>query len=89
MRRVRSGDARRVEFAIDYQAAESPSRQIAAWLRKRITEGEYLPGQRLPTERELQQTLGVAATTARRAMRILAADGLVVTTPGRGTHVAK
>jgi DNA-binding GntR family transcriptional regulator len=75
-------------FEIDYQAADSPSRQIASWLRGRISAGEFRPGQRLPTERELQQTLGVAATTTRRAYRQLADEGLVVTTPGRGTHVA-
>lgn len=74
---------------IDYTAADPPSRQIAAWLRGRIEAGEFTPGQRLPTERDLQQELGAAATTVRRAMRLLAAEGLVITTPGRGTHVAK
>jgi DNA-binding GntR family transcriptional regulator len=72
---------------IDYQAAEPPYRQIAAWLRKRIEEGEFGPGQRLPTERDLQETLGVAATTTRRAMRLLADGGWITTTPGRGSHV--
>jgi GntR family transcriptional regulator len=74
---------------IDYTAASPPHRQIAAWLRARIEAGEFGPGQRLPTERDLMQQLGVAATTARRAMRVLAEEGLVVTTPGRGTHVAR
>ena len=76
---------RRVE--IDYEAAEPPYRQIAAWLRERILSGELRPGQRLPTERDIQQLTGAAQTTTRRAYRLLAADGLVVTTPGRGTHV--
>ncbi len=76
-------------FEIDYQAALSPSRQIAAWFRARIKAGEFGPGQRLPTERDLQQQLGVAATTTRRAYRLLADEGLVVTTQGRGTHVAE
>jgi DNA-binding GntR family transcriptional regulator len=86
MRRVCSGHDARVE--IDYLAADPPYRQIAAWLKSRIERGEFQPGQRLPTERELQQTLGAAATTTRRAYRLLVAEGLVVTTPGRGTHVA-
>ena len=72
---------------MDYEAAAAPYMQIAAWLRGRIAAGEFAPGQRLPTERQLMQELGVAATTARRAMRVLAREGLVVTTPGRGTHV--
>ena len=78
-----------VGIDIDYEAAEPPYRQIAAWLRGRIESGELKPGQRLPTERDLQQLLGVAQTTTRRAYRLLAAEGIVVTTPGRGTHVAK
>ena len=76
-------------FEIDYQAAQPPSRQIADWFRDRIKAGEFRPGQRLPTERDLQQQLGVAATTTRRAYRLLAAEGYVVTTGGRGTHVAQ
>jgi GntR family transcriptional regulator len=76
-------------FEIDYEAARSPSRQIADWFRSRIKAGEFRPGQRLPTERALQQQLGVAATTTRRAYRLLADEGYVVTTPGRGTHVAE
>jgi DNA-binding GntR family transcriptional regulator len=71
---------------IDYQAAEPPYRQIAAWLRERIRSGELQPGQRLPTERDLTQEFGVAATTTRRAYRLLAQEGWVTTTPGRGTH---
>ena len=76
-------------FEIDYEAAESPHKQIARWLRGRIESGELAPGRRLPTERQLQQELGVAATTTRRAYRLLAAEGYVITTPGRGTHVAE
>jgi GntR family transcriptional regulator len=76
-------------FEIDYEAAESPHRQIASWLRRRIESGELAPGRRLPTERQLQEELGVAATTTRRAYRLLADEGWVVTTPGRGTHVAE
>lgn len=78
---------RRMEIEIDYEAAEPPYRQIAAWLRERIASGELRPGQRLPTEKDLQQLLGVAQTTTRRAYRLLVAENLVVTTPGRGTHV--
>ncbi len=77
------------EFQVDYEAALAPYRQIAAWLRGRIESGELAPGRRLPTERQLQQELGVAATTTRRAYRLLAGEGLVVTTSGRGSHVAQ
>ena len=87
MRSVRSGDAGLVaRFQVDYQAAEPPYRQIAAYFRERIRKGEFPPGRRLPTERDLTELWGVAATTTRRAMRLLAEEGWVTTTPGRGTH---
>lgn len=72
---------------IDYTAAEPPYKQIADWLRERIQAGEFAPGQRLPTERDLLELLGVAATTSRRAYRLLSDEGWVTTTAGRGTHV--
>ncbi len=72
---------------IDYEAAKPPHVQIADWLRQRIIEGELPPGKRLPTEKALQDELGVARTTTRRAMRVLADDGYILTTPGRGSHV--
>ena len=50
--------------------------------------GDLAPGRPLPTEHQLQEELEVAATTTRRAYRLLAEEDLVVTTPGRGTHVA-
>lgn len=74
---------------IDYLAADPPYRQLAAWLRDRILAGEFPPGRRLPTEKDLMQELGVAATTARRAFRLLAAEGYVVTTAGRGSHATR
>lgn len=76
-----------VAFEIDYEAAEHPHQQIAAWLRQRIRGGEFAPGQRLPTERRIQEETGAAATTTRRAMRLLVKEGLVRTVPSRGNYV--
>ena len=64
----------------------SPHRQIAAWLRKRIEAGEFPPGKRLPSENDIQQLTGVAATTVRRAIALLREQGIVYTVPGRGTY---
>lgn len=52
-------------------------REVAAILRARITAGELRPGARMPSERDLQQTYGVARETARRAARMLAEEGLI------------
>lgn len=78
-----------VEIEIDYDAPESPHRQIAAWLRGKIESGELQPGRKIPSEKDVMDMTGVARTTVRRAVKVLRDEGLVVTTAGRGTHVAK
>jgi GntR family transcriptional repressor for pyruvate dehydrogenase complex len=62
---------------------------VADALRRRIALGGYEPGELLPTERELASTLGIGRAALRTALRQLAAEGLVSTTPGRsgGTRV--
>ncbi len=77
------------DLQIDYEAPLSPHRQIAAWLRKRIESGEFRPGRRLPSENDIMQMTGVAATTVRRAVALLRQQGLVYTVPGRGTYVGQ
>ncbi|MEV6798660.1 GntR family transcriptional regulator [Micromonospora rifamycinica] len=62
-------------------------RQLAAILRKAIEVGQYPPGSRLPSEKTLNQTHGVARETASKAMDALAAEGLAVMVPGVGWHV--
>ena len=41
------------------------------------------PGRRLPSENDIMQMTGVAATTVRRAVALLRQQGLVYTVPGR------
>ena len=48
-----------------------------------IALGEFVPGQRLPTERELAATLAVSRTTIREAISRLAATGYVAVRRGR------
>lgn len=45
--------------------------------------GEFVPGQRLPPERELAATLGVSRTTVREAVSRLAATGVLDVRRGR------
>ncbi len=53
-------------------------------IRRAIGTGRYLPGERLPAERELASQLGVSRTTVREALRILQLDGLIEVRRGRG-----
>jgi DNA-binding transcriptional MocR family regulator len=63
--------------------------QIAAQLRASIEAGELRRGERLPTIRELAQSLGVNRDTIQLAYDALAAQGLVEAGVGRGTFVAQ
>lgn len=48
-----------------------------------IAVGEYLPGTRLPSERDLATLLGVGRVTVRQALEALGARGLLTTRRGR------
>jgi GntR family transcriptional regulator len=61
--------------------------QIADELRQGIANGRYLPGRALPSETELAASLGVARLTVRKAVRVLADEGLVTVVKGRGAFV--
>ncbi len=52
-----------------------------------ILSGQYLPGDRLPTESELQGTYGVSRITVKKAMEMLCEENLVERFPGKGTFV--
>lgn len=74
---------------IDHGAAEFPYEQLAAILRSRIASGEYAAGRKIPPLLELQEEFGLSSMTVRRAVRLLAAEGLLVLVPGRGTFVRR
>jgi DNA-binding FadR family transcriptional regulator len=52
-------------------------------IRRAIQIGRFLAGQKLPSERELADQLGVSRTTVREAMRVLQGEGLIETRRGR------
>jgi DNA-binding transcriptional MocR family regulator len=60
--------------------------RVAASLR--ATASAMQPGDRLPSTRALVATHGASPVTVARAIARLAADGVLVTEPGRGTFVA-
>ncbi|UNS97639.1 TetR/AcrR family transcriptional regulator C-terminal domain-containing protein [Streptomyces tubbatahanensis] len=65
-----------------------PYARIAAELRRRITDGELAPGERVPSTRRLAQEWNVALATATRALTVLRQEGLVQARPRIGTVVA-
>lgn len=60
---------------------------IAADLKARIAGGEYQPGTRLPSYRELAALYSVSPATVRRAIALLREDGAVEGHPGKGVFV--
>lgn len=62
--------------------------QIADDLRARIEAGEFAPGAKLPSIRDLGKEYGVAQMTANGALQELRSEGLVVAS-GRGHFVAE
>jgi GntR family transcriptional regulator len=64
-------------------------RQIAAQVRRRISDGELGPGSRLPTVRDLADGLGVNMHTVRQAFEVLANEGLIDVRRGKGMTVTE
>ena len=63
---------------------------LAGELRQRILGGTLAPGAALPAERDLVTQTGLSRGSVREALRILEAEGLVSTRPGRqGGSVAR
>ncbi|MCF3107079.1 GntR family transcriptional regulator [Streptomyces roseoverticillatus] len=61
--------------------------QIADSLRRRITEGEFAPGDLLPSGRDLCEQWSVSRATVNKAFDVLRADGVVVAHQGLGFRV--
>jgi GntR family transcriptional regulator len=62
-------------------------RQVAQTLSNRIRLGQYRAGDVIPAAQELEAEFKVSNITIRKALGVLAAEGLVVGRPGIGTIV--
>ncbi|MGO9078459.1 MAG: GntR family transcriptional regulator [Streptosporangiaceae bacterium] len=68
-------------------AAEAKYQQIADRLRDQISSGALKPGERLPSEPDLERDFAASRNTVRLALALLTNQGLVVTRQGLGTFV--
>ncbi|MBR2767666.1 MAG: FadR family transcriptional regulator [Solobacterium sp.] len=64
--------------------AESTAEEI----KQMIQRNGYEPGQKLPTEKELTEMLGVGRNTLREAVRILQSHNIVTIRQGSGTYIS-
>src|SRR5215471_19208010 len=63
--------------------------QIAAAIERAVADGQYQPGQRLASERDLAEEFGVSRPTVRRAVIALEMRGLLESRQGSGVYVRK
>jgi DNA-binding FadR family transcriptional regulator len=68
---------------------QSLADEVVVLLRQKITDGDFVVGQKLPTEPELMRLFGVGRSTIREAVRNLAFEGLVRVQQGLGTFVER
>jgi DNA-binding FadR family transcriptional regulator len=61
--------------------------QIAAAIERAVADGQYQPGQRLASERDLAEEFGVSRPTVRRAVIALEMRGLLEARQGSGVFV--
>lgn len=59
---------------------------VADFIKKKIDEGSFPPGECLPRQHDLARECGVSFVTLRSALDILEREGYVVRKPGQGTY---
>jgi GntR family transcriptional regulator len=73
--------------SINRDSFEPAYLQLAGILRESMADGLLRPGDQLPSEAQLVERYGVSPMTVRRALNLLANQGMVVAEQGRGTFV--
>ena len=63
--------------------------QLKEIIMKRIEDGEYLPGEKIPSEREMADTYGVNRMTVKNAINSLVEANILYRIHGKGTFVAQ
>ena len=72
-----------------HRESDTLYRQIAEIWREKIVTGEYKPGDALPSERDISESLGVRRIPVREAMKSLEYLGIVKQVRGKGVFVQK
>jgi len=67
----------------------APYARIKQFLKDSLADGQWAPGELMPSEAELVTRFGVSRMTVTRALKELQAEGLVERTQGVGTFAAR
>ncbi len=78
------------KIKLDYSKIKSLPlyKRVKKELREQIINGKYEPGEKLPTEDELEEIFCVSKITVRRAMSELEGESIIIRSQGKGTFVA-
>jgi GntR family transcriptional regulator len=76
-----------MEIKLDFRNKKPLVLQLQNAIEAQITSGSLLPGDQLPTVRELANQLEINFNTVARAYRVLDQEGWITTRQGRGTFV--
>lgn len=63
--------------------------QVRDQLIRRLIDGQWQPGQLIPSEMELAREVGVSQGTIRKALDAMTGENLLIRRQGRGTFVAR
>lgn len=74
---------------LDYRDCRPIYAQIMDGLRQQIRTGVLLPGEKLPSVRELAAQLSINPNTIQRSYRELERSGWIISIPGKGTFVCE
>lgn len=61
--------------------------QVSEWIRGNIYKGDLTTGDRVPSENQIMEMLGVSRGTVKKAVTMLVNEGLLVQVQGKGTFV--
>ncbi|NLX76285.1 MAG: FadR family transcriptional regulator [Clostridiaceae bacterium] len=82
-------DAKKGEKLLDPMDNRSVVDRIIARITNAIISGELLPGQKIPTESELCESMHVGRNSVREAIKVLVAMGVLYIKRAEGTFVAE
>ena len=74
---------------LEMDPSEPLYKQVERHILQCLAEGEWKPGDQLPTESQLAERFGVAVFTIRAGIRALVAANILIRKQGKGTFVAR
>ncbi|HYC72618.1 MAG TPA: GntR family transcriptional regulator [Opitutaceae bacterium] len=76
-------------FSIDLKLGLPVTEQILFAVKKAVVTGQLRPGDKFPSTRALSEELRINPNTAQKVVTALVAEGVLLTTPAKGSVVAE